>query len=420
MPKTLNPTYYDRVQLNTNTYAFRFNSLQDIDRFIEDAKVTSLGDARTYLNRNINTKISNYLSRTNGNDWYGTRDVSTIMDTSNFLYANELNNLLSNLNANINSVNFSDLDQTKAIKFTEKEVGIFSFDLASLGLIPVYEYYSKLLNRVVNANYVESVLLKNGRREYYHVFLPYIKEHRCNYNIKQAGFYSDILELVIPKELLVRVQTANDDYFIYPERQEIKRHKLQKIQKLDKNGNKKWTTTFKKSFIEIPKVEKPLPRIDIIIPAAFNQSANADTIKYNSLALIKLVENLANIGINVRIISNYSFEFMGTEIYTYITVKKEDEPLDKNKMAILLSDARYYRLKILDLWQGEASDVNIEDLNFTRTYARVDTSVIKRNYIDFLSKQSNPSDILASQNSASKIVTEAVTTLQVQLIHIQI
>jgi hypothetical protein len=412
MPKTLNPTYYDRVQLNTNTYAFRFNSLQDIDRFIEDAKVTSLGAARTYLNTNINTKISDYLSRTNGNDWYGTRDVSTIMDTSNFLYANELNNLLTNFNNRINSVNFSDLDQTKAIKFTEKEVGIFSFDLASLGLIPVYEYYSKLLNRVVNANYVESVLLKNGRREYYHVFLPYIKEHRCNYNIKQAGFYSDILELVIPKELLVRVQTANDDYFIYPERQEIKRHKLQKIQKLDKNGNKKWTTTFKKSFIEIPKVEKPLPRIDIIVPAAFNQNANADTIKYNSLALIKLVENLANIGINVRIISNYSFEFRGTEIYTYITVKKEDETIDKNKMAILLSDARYYRLKILNLWQGEASDVNIEDLNFSRTYARVDTSVIKRNYINFLSKQSNPSDILASQNLASKIVTEAVTTLQ--------
>jgi hypothetical protein len=412
MPQTPNPTYYDRVKLSTNTYAFRFNSLQDIDRFIEDAKVTSLGAARTYLNRNINTIISNYLSRTNGNDWYGTRDVSTIMDTSTFLYANELNNLLTNFNNRINSVNFSDLDQTKAIKFTEKEVGIFSFDLASLGLIPVYEYFSKLLNRVVNANYVESVLLKNGRREYYHVFLPYIKEHRCNYNIKQAGFYSDILELVIPKELLVRVQTANDDYFIYPERQEIKRHKLQKIQKLDKNGNKKWTTTFKKSFIEIPKVEKPLPRIDIIIPAAFNQSANADTIKYNSLALIKLVENLANIGINVRIISNYSFEFMGTEIYTYITVKKEDEPLDKNKMAILLSDARYYRLKILNLWQGEASDVNIEGLNFSRTYARVDTSVIKRNYIDLLSKQSNPSDILASKNLASKIVTEAVTTLQ--------
>jgi hypothetical protein len=415
MPQTPNPTYYDRVRLSNNTYSFRFNSLEDIDRFIDDAKRTSLGNARTVLNENINTKISNRLRQVTGNNWFGSRDVARISDTSNYMYANELPNLLSNFNNNISSVNFSDLDQTKAIKFTEKEIGVFSFDLASLGLIPVYEYYSKLLNRIVDANYVESVLLKNGRREYYHVNLPYIKEHRCNYNIKQGGFYSDILQLVIPKELLVHVQTANDDYYVYPERQEIKRHQVEKIQKLDKNGKKKWTTTFKKSFIEIPKVEKPLPRIDIIVPVAYNVSNSSEEIKYNSLALIKLVENLSNIGINVRVIASYSVGDMFSTrnpIFSYITIKKEDEPLDKNKMGILLSDARYYRVKRFDLITSMYSDTNREDVTNGAWSTITDATTIKNNYIEFLAQQSNPSDILASQNPNSKIVTTPVTTLQ--------
>jgi len=415
MPQTPNPTYYDRVRLSNDTYSFRFNSLEDIDRFIDDAKKTSLGDARTILNQNLNTKISDNLIRFNGNDWFGSTNVAEISNTSNYMYANELSNLLSNFNNSISSVNFSDLDQTKAIKFTEKEIGVFSFDLASLGLIPVYEYYSKLLNRIVDANYVESVLLKNGRREYYHVYLPYIKEHRCNYNIKQGGFYSDILQLVIPKELLIHVQTANDDYFIYPERQEIKRHQVEKIQKLDKNGKKKWTTTFKKSFIEIPKVEKPLPRIDIIVPVAYNVSNTAQEIKYNSLALIKLVENLSNIGINVRVIASYSTQELvryDDTIFSYITIKKEDEPLDKNKMGILLSDARYYRLKRFDFITSMYSDINKEDVVDGAWMTITDATTIKNNYIEFLAQQSNPSDILASQNPNSKIVTTPVTTLQ--------
>jgi hypothetical protein len=414
MPQTPNPTYYDREKLRPNTYVFRFNSLQDIDRFIEDAKNTSLIPARTILNENLNTKISDDI-RTYGNNWFGSRNVAQISDTSNYMYANELPNLLSNFNNRISSVNFSDLDQTKTIKFTEKEIGIFSFDLASLGLIPVYEYYSKLLDKIVNANYVESVLLKNGKREYYHVFLPYIKEHRCNYNIKQAGFYSEVLQLVIPKELLVRVQTPTDDYYVYPQRLEIKRHKVEKIQKLDKNGNKKWTTTFKKSFIEIPKVEKPLPRIDIIVPVSYSRPDSAEVIKYNSLALIKIVENLSNIGINVRVIASYSTREsirQNDTIYSFISIKKEDEPLDLNKMGILLSDARYYRLKRFDLITSMYSDINKEDIVDGRWKTIKDANLIKTNYMEFLSKQSNPSDILASQNPNSKIVTNPVTNLQ--------
>jgi hypothetical protein len=223
------------------------------------------------------------------------------------------------------------------------------------------------------------------------------------------------LQLVIPKELLVRVQTATDDYYVYPERLEIKRHKVEKIQKLDKNGNKKWTTTFKKSFIEIPKVEKPLPRIDIIVPVSYYVGNSAEEIKYNSLALIKLVENLSNIGINVRVIASYSTTENRRNrdtIYSFISIKKEDEPLDKNKMSILLSDARYYRLKRFDLITSMYSDINVEDAvdGSWRTISNADE--IKRNYMEFLSKQSNPSDILASQNPNSKIVTNPVTNLQ--------
>jgi hypothetical protein len=211
------------------------------------------------------------------------------------------------------------------------------------------------------------------------------------------------------------VQTANDDYFIYPERQEIKRHQVEKIQKLDKNGKKKWTTTFKKSFIEIPKVEKPLPRIDIIVPVAYNVSNTAQEIKYNSLALIKLVENLSNIGINVRVIASYSTRELvnyDDTIFSYITIKKEDEPLDKNKMGILLSDARYYRLKRFDFITSMYSDINRENVVDGAWMTITDANEIKRNYMEFLAQQSNPSDILASQNPNSKIVTTPVTTLQ--------
>jgi len=76
-------------------------------------------------------------------------------------------------NNTIPSIDF-DLEQKKQLEFTSQEIGIFSFDLASLGLIRVFEYYSPLLKRNVDANCVRSFKVDENKLIFYHVYVAEI------------------------------------------------------------------------------------------------------------------------------------------------------------------------------------------------------------------------------------------------------
>lgn len=412
MPQNPNPQYYKREKMSANVWTFSFDSIAEYDKFIEDTTRTATGLAKRTLDGYASGNLVNNAIRIGGNAWYGTTNAGEVrgnLDT--FLYRAEIQNVLSNITNRVNSINLADIDQQKSIKFTQQEIGIFSFDLASLGLIKVYEYFSPLLNEIVSSNLVESFKTQNDQTIYFFVGQPYVPKHEIEYNVKTGGFFSPILKRNIPKEDLLFIDDGGRLFYEFQEQKEIPRHEVERKHKLNSDGTKKYATTFKKCFVYIPKVDKPLPRIDIIVPFSFSGANNAQELKFNAVPAIALSEALSKIGVNYRIVVAYPIAQGRQKIFQYINVKKEDEALDKNKIALFSGDPRYYRYQRFRGIVSSISDVGRDNDGDDGNWDTIrDNDEIKQNYVDFLAKSTNPEDIEASKRLNSKIVQRPVGT----------
>ena len=407
-----NPTYYKRVKLAGNRTAFMFDNLDDYNKFIEDVDREAVGNTRIGLDRINQPNYVERSIRSNGISWYGTDDPNSVKgNLTTYLFNNELQSFLETFRNQTVNIDVIDIDQQKAIKFTDREIGIFSFDLASLGLIRVYEYYSLLLNKIVSPNLVKSQKGQDGSLVFYHVYTPFVPAHKVSYDLKQGGYYSTVLKRVVQKSELVEIVTDTDIYFEFPERKEIQQHVVERIQQKDSKGREKFSSTFKKSFIYIPKVEKSLPRIDIIVGASYSSSINAQTqMIYSSMAAIAIAEKLSKSGVNYRIVASYPVETTGggtrKKVFTFVTVKKEGEPFDRNKIAILLSDGRQFRFQQFKGFLASMFDAGYDSSVNPSTIgsAIYDADLVKEAYMEYLGKQDNPDERAAAQNPQSKIV----------------
>jgi hypothetical protein len=390
----------------------------DYNRFIEE--VSNAVPTNSRAKTELDSLGTNYITTTARDiTKFGTTDASLVTNNiDTYLFNNELEGFLNTLRARTVNLDVIDIDQQKAIKFTEQEIGVFSFDLASLGLIPVIEFYSSLLNKVVSGNLVKSEKKSNGELYFYHIYQPEIKEHIVKFNANFNGYYSNVLERVVPKDQLVEEDKNGDIIFNYPFKPEIQKHKVEKRQQLDDNGKKKFSTTWKKSFVYMPKVEKPLPRIDIIVGSSFAWRTDARTqMIYSSMSAIAIAEKLSNSGVNYRIIAAYPIRTSrGTnpqEIYSFVTVKKEGEVLDKNKIAVLLSDARLFRYQQFKGFIASMYDAGFDaKISDTIGTPISDASLIKNAYIDYLASSDSPSDKEAAKKIESKIVFSGALSLQ--------
>ena len=403
-------SYYQKSVLRANRTAFMFDSLGDYDRFINEISAAAPNGSRA--REQFDDFGQDYINRrARDSNWYGTSDVNLITENiDTYLFNNELDSYLNNVRSRTISLDVIDLDQQKSIKFTEQEIGVFSFDLASLGLIPVVEYFSPLLQKIVSGNLVRSEKLENGTRYFYHIHKLEIKEHIVEFNDKFNGLYSNVLNRVVTKNEVIEKEVNGDIVFYYPFTPEIQKHAVEKRQKIDEKGKKKWTTTFKKSFIYIPKVEKPLPRIDIIVGSSFSASVSARTeMIYSSMAAISIAEKLSKSGVNYRIVAAYPVQTTRGQnsqgVYTFVNVKKEGEALDKNKIAVLLSDGRNFRLRQFRGFIASMYDAGFDDKISDGIGAPIeDTTMIKNAYIEFLSLSPSQSDREAAKKPQSKIV----------------
>jgi hypothetical protein len=410
--------YYKKNTLRGNRTAFMFDSLMDYNRFIEE--VSNAVPANSRAKTELDSLGTNYITTTARDiTKFGTTDTSLVTNNiDTYLFNNELEGFLNTLRARTINLDVIDIDQQKAIKFTEQEIGVFSFDLASLGLIPVIEFYSSLLNKVVSGNLVKSEKKANGELYFYHIYQPEIKEHIVKFNANFNGYYSKVLERVVPKDQLVEEDKNGDIIFNYPFKPEIQKHKVKKRQQLDDKGKKKFSTTWKKSFVYMPKVEKPLPRIDIIVGSSFAWRTDARTqMIYSSMSAIAIAEKLSNSGVNYRIVAAYPVRTSrGTnpqEIYSFVTVKKEGEVLDKNKIAVLLSDGRQFRYQQFKGFITSMYDAGFDDKISDSIGTPIsDASLIKNAYIDYLATSDSPSDKEAAKKIESKIVFSGALSLQ--------
>jgi hypothetical protein len=410
--------YYKKNKLSGNRTAFMFDSLTDYNRFVSE--ISNAVPANSRAKMKFDSFGGDYITRTaRDRTKFGTTDASLVTNNiDTYLFNNELEGFLGTLRSRTINLDIVDLDQQKTIKFTEQELGIFSFDLASLGLIPVVEFFSPLLNEIVSADLIKSEKKTDGTLYFYHIYQQEIPKHIVNFNTSYNGYYSDILKRVVLKENLVEEDFNGNIVFYYPFKAEVQKHKVDRRQKLDENGKLKWSTTFKKSFIYIPKVEKPLPRIDIIVGSSFGWGVDAkDEMIYSSMAAISIAEKLSRSGVNYRIIAAYPIRTTRgsnpQDIFSFVTVKKEGEALDKNKIAVLLSDGRQFRYQqfkgfVASMYDA-GYDAKISDGIGLPIY---DADLIKTAYIDYLTLSDNPSDRDAAKKTESKIVFSGALSQQ--------
>jgi hypothetical protein len=316
-------------------------------------------------------------------NWFGTTDLSQVTDdVTTFLFNSELSQELEAFDRRNTNIEQIDLEQKKKITFTAQEIGIFSFDLASLGLIPVVEYFSPLLNRIVGGDEVRSYKTGNGDVIFYHIFVAEIPQHYLEQ--EKGKLFSPILNIFVNENSPYVVKEIIDGklVFIHLKMEEIPRHDVQQRQVIGDNGLPKFSSTWKKSFIYIPQIPFQLPQIDIVIQVSYRSSVEArNEMFWTAVAVNAIIEKLSKSNVRFRIYAGGAISwnrFQTQVVSSFIKLKDLNDPLNVNTTAIISSDARNFRYQFFkyiitasyDL--GYNSDINsglgrqINDAQFTR------------------------------------------------------
>lgn len=398
---------YKKEVIAPNTTVFMFDKIYDYNDFIEQ-KATELPtlsrNAKTVYDDSTGDSFINSSAR--DIKWYGTKDVNSVkgnLDT--FIDSARLNSFLEQFRDQTVSFDATDIDQKKKIKFTSQEIGIFSFDLASLGLVRVYEYFSPYLNKIISPNFVRSFKNAEGKLIFYHVMVEGVPRHRLD--LKGGKLYSFRLNREVSIEEAEKVENEDTIEYFMPEIPKIEKHEVERIQKRDKKGNLVFSSTFKKSFIYIPKITTQLPRIDLIINASYRAGVDAtEEMIWSSMAAISIAEKLASSNVDFRIYGSYPILLRnGKRVFTFVKLKDTNEPLNINGLAIMTSDGRQFRYQQFKGFITTGADAGYgNDIGGGIGSPITDEDEIKNSFIELLKKTQDFDSGDAAVFENSKIV----------------
>jgi hypothetical protein len=382
-------TKVDISSIKNNSRTILFDSYFDYVDYINDLVPNLRGNARTVYDSLFDESYLTQRARRNEN-WYGTTDFNEVkQDINTFKFNDELKRELEAFDRNNTNIEQIDLEQKKKITFTAQEIGIFSFDLASLGLIPVVEYFSPLLNRIVGGDEVRSYKTGNGDVVFYHIFVAEIPQHYLEQ--KNGKLFSPILNIFINQNSPYVIKEIIDGKFefIHLKVAEIPRHDVQQRQVIGDNGLPKFSSTWKKSFIYIPQIPFQLPQIDIVIQVSYNANVQArDEMFWTSVAVNAIIEKLSKSNVRFRIYGGGATSWGRNEtkvVSSFIKLKDLNDPLNANTTAIISADARNFRYQFFKYIITASYDLGYDsDINTGLGSAINDADITKRSLIKAL------------------------------------
>jgi hypothetical protein len=381
-------TKVDISSIRNNSRTILFDSYFDYVDYINNLVPKLTGNARQVYDSNFNETELRNLAR--DSDWYGTTTLEEVQqDINTFKFNDELKQELEAFDRNNTNIEQIDLEQKKKITFTAQEIGIFSFDLASLGLIPVVEYFSPLLNRIVGGDEVRSYKTGNGDVVFYHIFVAEIPKHFLKQ--EKGKLFSPILNVFVNENSPYVVKEIVDGklVFIHLKVEEIPRHDVQQRQVIGDNGLPKFSSTWKKSFIYIPQIPFQLPQIDIVIQVSYNANIRArNQMFWTSVAVNAIIEKLSKSNVRFRIYAGGSTSWGTNEtkiISSFIKLKDLNDPLNINTTSIISADARNFRYQFFKYIITASYDLGYDrDINTGLGRAINDVDVTKRSLIEAL------------------------------------
>lgn len=340
-------TKVDISSIKSNSRTILFDSYFDYVDYINNLVPKLQGNAREVYNSIFEESYLQSRAQRNEN-WFGTTNFDEVKnDITTFKFNDELKSELEAFDRNNTNIEQIDLEQKKKITFTSQEIGIFSFDLASLGLIPVVEYFSPLLNQIVSGDMVRSYKTGSGDVVFYHIFVSEVPQHFLEQ--KNGKLFSPILNVFVDEKSPYVVKELIDGKleFIHLKVAEIPRHDVQQRQVIGENGLPKFSSTWKKSFIYIPQIPFQLPQIDIVIQVSYNANVNArQEMFWTSVAVNAIIEKLSKSNVRFRVYAGGATSWGRNEtkmISSLIKLKDLNDPLNINTTSIISADARNFR-----------------------------------------------------------------------------
>lgn len=216
------------------------------------------------------------------------------------------------------------------LKYNDLGLGIFDFAKASLGLIPVYEYYSLKHNK-----YVDGVDTKV---------------------ITEKGKYKTILKSDGSDVILVpTLREGYDKKTIDKAFREIYEgaELFSTLKKYDlKIG--KFTSTIKKTFLYKENIPKPLNAVRIFIYVGGNQNRTGEQFKYTGYTGIGIAELLTALGYSVSVHAMFATQnskindngrFVDGVRGSAVTLKGFGQTMHSQRLLYITSDPSFFRGK---------------------------------------------------------------------------
>lgn len=308
--------YYDSIipnQQRSGDMGMSYSELYDSIINMTDDKIRNPQEAITWLGEVYPKSLIELFER---NEYQ-------LMDEYSRVYENviraRLNDILKESSA---------LLDMPTLKYNDLGLGIFDFSKASLGLVPLYEYYS-LKNKEYVEGYDTKVIKEGGK------FLTKLKKDNSDVLLVpqlKKGYDPKIVDKAF-KEIF-----KGEDVFAT-----LKKYDL-------KIG--KFTSTIKKTFLYKENVPKPLKAVRIFIYVGGNYNRTGEEFKWTGYTGIGIAELLISLGYNVSIHAifgtgnrqcNIDGTFQTGIRASAVTLKNFSETTYSKRLLYVTSDPSFFR-----------------------------------------------------------------------------
>jgi hypothetical protein len=323
-----------KLKFETEPTIFYRDNFNDLITFFKAYEVRATQEAINAINKE-KTKANQALSGTNPYTpatWYGDvdrmekRDFDFLYNRNNFVYWDEYKDLKKKVDNQVQKLfrNQSVADVIKKnFEWNEKELGLFSFDRASIGLLPKYCFYSPKYDKTFQEDYITTE--GDGEETKY-----FLKEDKS--------------EIVLSYEIILN-EPKDGKTSIY-----VDAKKNINLEEINKIGYLSVVSNVKKSFIY--QVDKPKIANAIRIFIDFGCNANVQWKEkiFNGMFGIILSEVFEYLGYSTSIIPYIGFkryDDSGKKVYRLLAyqAKKFTETLETERLLVSCSDIAFFRTK---------------------------------------------------------------------------
>lgn len=291
-------------------------------------------------------------------DWIaeGTTYNELIAGYTQFQNPKLLNEILDKLNNEISADLFSGIEKPK-MKINDR-FGMFSFDLASMQMTYVFEYYNKKGIKV-DANYI--------------------------------------------------VKKGNDFYF--------ENEKVEQRIKRRKNGTPVVVSSVRNCLIDFEKKEKEQRAVEIFVQNTVAGSVDYKSFLYNSMSAISVAQNLILKGFKVKVTCVLISSYKDVAYFHFVPTKRFNQPLDLNATAYVCGDTRFYRYQGLKAYlSGYDKENVVGDSGFGKPIndKKMVAQIIEKDYVpNSKLKQADTRLYFGGARSMSDVKKEVIEALEI-------